>query len=125
MKESEAKEIKRLKKENAELKARLDRAHKNHEKLLGGHLLALEALPRRAAGVVGDTAGLVFEVVRQLTNDKDNVRFNRTLSSLNVPFDTLARRLNAQFFGGREKFGGSSFSSTTTVGDVVTMVEEG
>jgi hypothetical protein len=42
-----------------------------------------------------------------------------------VPFDTLARRLNAEFFEGREKFGGSSFSNTTTVGDVVTMVEEG
>jgi hypothetical protein len=125
MKESNATEIDLLKKENTQLKTRLKRAHKNHDELLGGHLLALAALPRGEARVAGGIAGLVFEIVRELTNDKDNVRFNRTLSSLNVPFDTLGRRLNAKFFGGREKFGGSSFSSTTTVGDVVTMVEEG
>lgn len=46
MKESEADQLKRLKQENAQLKARLERAHKNHDDLLGGHLLALGALPQ-------------------------------------------------------------------------------
>lgn len=44
MKESDANELKRLKEENTQLKARLDRSHKNHDELLRGHVMALGAL---------------------------------------------------------------------------------
>jgi hypothetical protein len=101
---------------------------KAHEDLLQVHVLAIKALAAGAvplpAPPVGGTAGAVWQIVWELSDDKENVRFNRSLSSLDVPFETLARRLNARFFGGNDKFSGSSFSKTTTVGDVVTMVED-
>jgi hypothetical protein len=49
MKESDGNELRRLKDENAQLQARLKRAHKNYDELLAGHLMALRALPQGPA----------------------------------------------------------------------------
>jgi hypothetical protein len=60
MKESEANELERLKKENDDLHARLKRAHKNHDDLLGGHVLALRALPE---GAVSDRQRIIQQLI--------------------------------------------------------------
>lgn len=117
-----------LEEENAQLRDRLARAHENHDKLLHAHLLSMRSIAGvaslRAEPPMGGTAGIVWQIVWDLSDDKNNVRFNRTLSSLDVPFETLARRLNARFFGSADRLSASRFNKTTTVGDVVTIVEE-
>src|ERR1700720_1733905 len=79
----------RLQKANEELR-------KAHEDLLQAHVLAIKSLTSGADGppspAVGGMAGTVWQIVWELSDDKQNVRFNRSLSSLDVPFETLARR---------------------------------
>jgi hypothetical protein len=69
MKESDTNELKRLKEENAQLQARLKRAHKNHDDLLAGHVLALRALPE---GVVSDRQRVVEQLIGLLHSEGVN-----------------------------------------------------
>jgi hypothetical protein len=102
MKESEANELKRLRRDNAQLKARLERAHKNHDELLGGHLLVLKALPPgpAARGPVSDATaynGVVRCVLDQPGVNPDNVRGSATMSDLGVAPTQVGACVNAKF----------------------------
>jgi hypothetical protein len=102
MKESEANELKRLRKENAQLKARLQRAHKNHDELLGGHLIALRALPPSPTArprVDDDTAysEVVKCILAQPGVNPANINGAATMSDLAVAPSRVGACVNGKF----------------------------
>jgi hypothetical protein len=128
MKESEANELKRLKRENAQLAARLERAHKNHDDLLGGHLLALRALPPRPlahGGVADDTAynGVVRCILDQPGVNPANISGGATMSDLGVAPTRVGACVN-QKFTLHPPIMNNEINGNTTVGTIATWVVE-
>jgi hypothetical protein len=128
MKESDANELKRLKEENAQLQARLERAHKNHDRLLGGHLLALRALQQipAARGRVSEKDaynGVVECILAQPGVNPDNISGTATLSDLGVAAAKVGACVNAKF-DLEPPISTREMTQDTTIGAIAELVVE-
>jgi hypothetical protein len=128
MKESETNELKRLKAENAELKARLERAHKNHDELLGGHVLALRALPPGPAARGPVPVGTAYNevvncILAQPGVNPANIHGSATLGDLAVAPPRVGACVNAKFTL-NPPIRNNEIDQNTTVGAIATWVVE-
>jgi hypothetical protein len=126
MKESEANELKRLKKENAQLKARLARAHKNHDELLGGHLMALKAIPPSPAGQAQVSPAIAYNGVVQCILvqpgvNPANINGSATMAQLGVSETKVGACVNAKFSLSPPILN-NELSQETTVGTLASWV---
>jgi hypothetical protein len=99
-KESDADQLKRLKQENSRLKARLKRAHRNHDELLGGHLMALKAIPPAGQAKVSPAIaynGVVQCILEQPGASPANISGAATMSDLGVAPTRVGACVNAKF----------------------------
>jgi hypothetical protein len=128
MKEFDADKLKRLQNENEELKARLDRAHKNHDALLDGHVLALQALrqglaPRIQVSPEDAYNGVVQCILAQPGVNPANINGSATMADLGVAETKVGACVNAKF-ALNPPILNNELSQDTTVGTLAGWVVE-
>jgi hypothetical protein len=123
MKESDGNELRRLKDENAQLQARLKRAHKNYDELLAGHVLALRALPQGPSQVSPEIAynGVVKCIVRQPGVNPADINGSATMAQLGVSETKVGACVNAMFTL-QPPILNNELSQQTTVGTLASWV---
>jgi hypothetical protein len=97
MKESDANELKRLREENAQLQARLERAHRNHDKLLGGHVMALRALSPGPVSEEEAYNGVVQCILSQGGVNPAAIKGSATMADLGVAETKVGACINKKF----------------------------
>jgi hypothetical protein len=125
MKQSNANELKRLKEENAQLQARLKRAHKNHDDLLAGHVMALKALAQGPSHVSDEVAynGVVQCILVQPGVNPQNISGSATLGEIAVAPTKVGACVNAKFKL-NPPIMNNEISQNTTVGTIASWVVE-
>ena len=112
-----------MKAENAQLEARLERAHKNHDELLGGHLMALRALARGQVAPGTAYNGVVQCILDQPGVNPDNINGAATLGDLAVAPTKIGACVNAKFRL-NPPIRNNEIDENTTVGAIANWVVE-